>query len=296
MAPHTCKCKICGFEWIRNDLPDETVNHLKAEQETCLKTNELQPSQRSSNLRQYIRQDASAKKDISSRESGLVINKLLEKVPVVSSRVTARAHTTGGKNSFENAETCASQQRVTSYSARNVKSDIDKHAKQTIEKTTGTIESDKSTVENETGNKSGSKATSRHSRRISSRKLGIKESSRSAIKDFPAVPDEALVIPDVDITAEREAIIKFDLDDMEMPNKVYTGTLGKCDQYLNIESLNRQCALEKEQEDKENIDIKEELERNGNSLQVRGRVKDYERNSVNRSLSHNMPGIKVLDF
>ena len=272
MPPHTCECKTCGFQWRRDDFLDVAENKTKVDnfQRNLGSVNDV--SVKESNAR-------SARKVNYSGKTGYdIVNEVLKSQSTVEGKTQERKRNTGrvvtdvkitANDDSDVVRVTRSKRGMllnneddTFESAPNVKRNV-RDSK--IRTTAGTID--------------------KHNRRSANVKLEATESSSDAVKEVTAMLDNSLVIPEGDIIAEQEVIVKFELD--EETERAVTEDV----QYLN-EEYERKYG--KGRGEKENIGTKSH-ERAAWFPEVKN-MKYSEEKPTGGPLPHNMPGKKILDY
>ena len=275
---HTCECKICGFQWRRNDqefldaAENKTSSHT--EQEAFRKLNKFQPNQISSkdlgtNGRTVKRKDI-VKDDI---------NEFAQPFPMFGPITETKIRTRNGKETNQNTGTIIIGEKFLRKPKSNIhpivervtrsRCEIVSSRQNSISETEAYIKgSEKTSIVKTACGKTGKKR-----KQDVCLTLEQAESSHNVVKDVTEMLDDVLVIPEAEIIAEKEVVIKFELDEerQEIITKDGTGYLkkdyGKTRENMGTKRHNRDTYYS----------------------EVNNRLKDSEESST-RGVPHNMPG------
>ena len=217
MAPHTCECRICGFQWKRSDDEFSGVTDTRATDVAEL------------NKTRGAKTDKTVETKINSSEKAYDIP--LRKVTVV------------GKN--EEAVIGEEQKLTHSIGSKNENTVRNTVNKKSID--TGNVMA-KSKVAERVENPV--KISETNVKDNLTKNTDKQESKRSAVKEVTAMLNDTLVIPERKITPKQEVTINFEQDDMEKSTTTYpTVEQGF---YSYADNTER-----KTYDEKENIDMKQ---------------------------------------
>ena len=270
MAPHTCECKICGFQWKKSDEEFPGVTDTGAT--VSAELNKLERMDRNpiaDKTDTAVRTKFSASKEACDDplRKATLVNRNQEAI----GQEQKHTRNAGGKNKGESTVTNTTN-------------------KKWVE--TGNIiaeSNNTSVITRSRGSLAKSKVSERVENPVKIVEANVnnnvtknkEESKRNAVKEVTAMLDDALVIPERKINPGQEIILNFALDGIEKPTTTYpTIEQGF---YSYGENTER-----KTYDEKENINVKQKRKIEGHSS---GKY-----HTGRSPLPHNMPGRIIFYF
>ena len=268
MAPHTCECKICGFQWKRSDEEFSDATDTRAT--VAVELNELERTGKSP---RGAKTDTAMPTKISASnkacDAPLRMVTLVDRNEGTIGEEQKLTDNTGGKNKSESTVTNTTN-------------------KKWVDTSKIMAESNTSVITSSKGSLSRSKVAERVEDPVKSVKANVnnsvtkntnrEESKRSAVKEVTAMLDDTLVIPERQIIPEQKAIINLAQDDIEKS----TTTYPTIEQGFNSHGENGE---RKTYDEKENVNVKQMRKIEGHSIVTSGKY--Y---TGRGPIPHNMPG------
>ena len=255
MAPHTCECKICGFQWKRSD--EEFSGDTDTRATVMVGLNKPEVVRRN---RRGVETDISFPTKFSSSKKAC--DAPLHKVAAVDKNgepvgeEQKLTHNAGGKNEREITVTNTTNKKWVDTGNAFV---ITRSKGSLVQSKLADREDNHAKIIEANENNNWTKSTDRE------------ETKRSAVKEVTAMLDDTLVIPERDI-------INSELDDIEKSTTTYpTVEQGF---YSYAEHTER-----KTYDEKENINMKQKCKLEGHSRATSGKC-----HPGRSPIPHNMPG------
>ena len=269
MAPHTCECRICGFQWKRSD--EEFSGVIDTRATGTVELNKLDRTGRNP-------KDAKTHTAVPTKIS---VSKKACDVPLRKVTLEDRneeaigeeqklTHNAGGKNKSESTVTNTTNKKWVKTGTIIAES----NNTSVIAKSKGSLAKSKVAegVENPV------KIVEANLNNNLTKNTDGEGSKRSAVKEVTAMLDDTLVIPERKTIPEQEIIVNFAVDDMEKSTTTYpTIEQGF---YSYDENTQRKTYAEKE-----NINMKQKRKIEGHS-----RVTSRQYQTGRNPLPHNMAG------
>ena len=262
MAPHTCECKICGFQWKRTDEEFSGVTDNRAT--VMVGLNRLEVMRRNP---RGVETDISlpTKLSLSKKACDVPLHKVSvgdknEQPTIEKQKLT---HNTGGKNESKITVTnTTNKKRVDTGNASLITRSKGNLVKSKLEDR----EDNHVKIIEANVNNNWTKSTDRE------------ESKSRAVKEVTAMLDDTLVIPERDITPDQQDVINSELDDIEKSTATYpTVEQGF---YSYAENTERKIY-----DQKENINVKQKCK-----LEDHSRAASEKYHPGRSPIPHNMPG------